>query len=127
MANPRGNPCVLQFMSARIINRGRGPEIEGTRITVYTIMDFEPYNCTAQQIADELQVVSVEQVQAALDYIASHRKEVDAEYAKIMERIKRGNPPWVEELLAKSETELSKRIRALRAPIAEGSAENPSD
>ena len=27
-------------MSARIIDRGRGPEIEGTRITVYRIMDY---------------------------------------------------------------------------------------
>ena len=25
---------------ASIINRGRGPEIEGTRITVYRVMDF---------------------------------------------------------------------------------------
>lgn len=28
--------------SANIINRGRGPEIEGTRIMVYRIIDFEP-------------------------------------------------------------------------------------
>ena len=27
-------------MSAKIINRGRGPEIEGTRITVYDVLDY---------------------------------------------------------------------------------------
>jgi uncharacterized protein (DUF433 family) len=27
-------------MSAKIINRGRGPEIEGTRITVYDVFDY---------------------------------------------------------------------------------------
>ena len=27
-------------MTARIINRGRGPEVEGTRVTVYRILDF---------------------------------------------------------------------------------------
>jgi len=27
-------------MSAKIIDRGRGPEIEGTRITVYDVMDY---------------------------------------------------------------------------------------
>jgi hypothetical protein len=27
-------------MTARIIDRGRGPEIEGTRITVYDVMDY---------------------------------------------------------------------------------------
>jgi len=29
-------------MSANIIDRGRGPEIEGTRIRVYRSIDFEP-------------------------------------------------------------------------------------
>ena len=42
-------------MAARIINRGRGPEVAGTRVTVYRIMDFlregspqnaSPQNCT---------------------------------------------------------------------------------
>jgi len=27
-------------MGAKIINRGRGPEIEGTRITVYDVLDY---------------------------------------------------------------------------------------
>ena len=27
-------------MGAKIIDRGRGPEIEGTRITVYDVMDY---------------------------------------------------------------------------------------
>ena len=27
-------------MGAKIIDRGRGPEIEGTRITVYDVMDW---------------------------------------------------------------------------------------
>src|SRR2546430_10648746 len=33
------------------INRGRGPEIEGTRITVYRIMDFVRDNCSVTTIA----------------------------------------------------------------------------
>ena len=28
-----------EYMGAKIINRGRGPEIEGTRITVYDVLD----------------------------------------------------------------------------------------
>ncbi len=31
---------VPRPFEARIINRGRGPEIAGTRITVYDIMDY---------------------------------------------------------------------------------------
>ena len=41
-------------MTTRIINRGRGPEIEGTRITIYRIMDFVRDNCSMTTIADEL-------------------------------------------------------------------------
>ena len=53
-------------MTTRIINRGRGTEIEGTRITVYRIMDFVRDNCSMTTIADELDL-SEAQVHAALD------------------------------------------------------------
>lgn len=98
-------------MSARIIERGRGPEIEGTRVTVYRIMDYLDGVIPTEEIAAELRI-SVEQVEAALAYIAAHREEVDREYAKIMERIRLGNPPWVEALRAKSPEELKERLRA---------------
>ena len=28
------------MLEAKIIDRGRGPELEGTRITVYCVMDY---------------------------------------------------------------------------------------
>jgi uncharacterized protein (DUF433 family) len=59
-------------MTTRIINRGRGPEIEGTRVTIYRIMDFVRDNCTMTTIAEELDL-SEAQVHAALDYIATNR------------------------------------------------------
>jgi len=30
-------------MATKIINRGRGPEIEGTRITVYDVLDYRKH------------------------------------------------------------------------------------
>lgn len=101
-------------MSARIINRGRGPEIEGTRVTVYRIMDFIPYGDTPQEIAKELDLTE-EQVHVALEYIDAHRDEVEAEYAKILERVNRGNPTWVEAGRAKSFEELRQRILGHRS------------
>ena len=73
-------------MTTRIINRGRGPEIEGTRITVYRIMDFVRDHCSLTTIADELDL-SEAQVQAALDYIAVNRSEVEAEYDQLFRPI----------------------------------------
>jgi uncharacterized protein (DUF433 family) len=94
-----------------IIDRGRGPEIAGTRITVYTIMDFLKYNYSISDIAGEL-MLTADQVQAAVDYIRSHQAESDREYGLIMERMNQPNPPEVERGRAKTREELRQRIRA---------------
>lgn len=82
-------------MIARIIDRGRGPEIEGTRITVYDICDYMRGNWHRDAIAATLRLSSA-QVAAALEYIERHEQEVLAEYDKIVEREARGNPPEVQ-------------------------------
>jgi uncharacterized protein (DUF433 family) len=41
-------------MAARIIDRGRGPELAETRVTVYQIMDFLHEGSSAERIAAEL-------------------------------------------------------------------------
>jgi uncharacterized protein (DUF433 family) len=38
-------------MRAKIINRGRGPEIEGTRITVYDVLDYTKHGWHRDRIA----------------------------------------------------------------------------
>ena len=100
-------------MAARIIDRGRGPEVAGTRVTVYRIMDFLCESSSAGRIAAELHLTE-EQVRAALDYIAVHRRTVDAEYAKILQRVQQRNPPHVEAGRATSPDALKQRIRARR-------------
>ena len=98
-------------MSARIIDRGRGPELEGTRVTVYRVMDYVVEGASACRIADELSL-SDEQVQVALDYIAVHRSEIDAEYERILKRVHGKNPPWVDAGIPKTEEDLKQRIKA---------------
>lgn len=100
-------------MASTIINRGRGPEISGTRITVYRIMDFVRDNSPRERTASELRL-SLEQVETALSYIAEHRAEVEAEYEAILAR-PRKNPEWVTALMAKSPEELKQRILARAA------------
>ena len=82
-------------MKATIIDRGRGPEIAGTRITVYDIWEYARLGHHHTYIAVILGVSSL-QVQAALDYIEQHKEEVLADYQKIMDRIARGHPPEVQ-------------------------------
>jgi uncharacterized protein (DUF433 family) len=78
--------------TARITDRGRGPEIEGTRITVYDVWDYAKENWHRDAIAATLRLSSA-QVAASLDYIEQHKQEVLAEYDKILVRQRRGNPP----------------------------------
>jgi uncharacterized protein (DUF433 family) len=74
----------------RIVDRGRGPEIEGTRITVFHIWEFYRAGDCRDDIALTFGVSS-RQVQAAIDYIDAHREQVEDEFAKIEERIEQGN------------------------------------
>ena len=81
--------------TSTIHDRGRGPEIEGTRITVYDVMDYYLDGWTASRIAAWLSQTTPD-IEAAIEYIDAHRDEVEAEYRKIVERSERGNPPEVE-------------------------------
>jgi uncharacterized protein (DUF433 family) len=75
-----------------IHDRGRGPEIIGTRITVYDIMDYLEMGWSHTRMAAFLRLSS-SQVLAAIDYIKQHEAEVRAEYQKMLDRDAQGNPP----------------------------------
>jgi uncharacterized protein (DUF433 family) len=98
-------------MAARIIDRDRGPEVEGTRVTVYRIMDFVREGSSVGRIATELHLTE-EQVRVALDYIAAHRRTVEAEYEKILQCVQQRNPPHIDAGRGTSPDALKQRIRA---------------
>ena len=68
-----------------IINRGRGPEIAGTRITVFDVMDYLKVGWHRDRIASLFRLSSRD-IQAAIDYIEQHREEVEAQYQRILAR-----------------------------------------
>jgi uncharacterized protein (DUF433 family) len=82
-------------MNAVIIDRGRGPEIAGTRITVYNVWDYAREGHHHTYIAVMLGISSL-QVQAALEYIEAHKEQVLANYQKILDRVNEPYPPEVQ-------------------------------
>jgi uncharacterized protein (DUF433 family) len=86
-----------------IIDRGRGPELAGTRITVYDIIPYLEAGDTPNVIAATLNL-STEEVLALIRYLEEHRDEVMAVHRRIEERIARGNPPEIAERLRDSPT-----------------------
>jgi len=72
-------------MKPSIIDRGRGPEIAGSRITVYDVLAETRAGVPVEQLAREWSL-SVEQIEFALRYIDEHREEVEREWAEIQAR-----------------------------------------
>ena len=101
------------MLEATIIKTGRGPEINGTRITVYDVLEYYKAGWHRDMIASILSLSS-EQVFAATRYIEEHRDEVMASYEKNMERIRRGNPPELQPKIIAAHERLQSRLRELR-------------
>jgi len=101
-------------MATHIIDRGRGPEIEGTRVTTDRVMDFVRAGDPRGRIAAALDLTD-EQVGEALDDIDAHRREVEAAYDAILKRVNQPNSDWVVAGSAKTWEELRRRIEA-RSP-----------
>jgi len=101
----------------QIIDRGRGPEIAGTRVTVYLIWEFYRNGCPRDDIALAVGLSS-RQVEAAIQYIEAHRQDVEREYAKIEARIQKGNPASIEQRLQQNREKL-REWQAARRELAE--------
>jgi uncharacterized protein (DUF433 family) len=102
------------MIEPKIINRGRGPEIEGTRITVYDILDYHLDGWHRDMIADNFNISSA-QVEIAVHYIDEHRDEVMAVYLKMLERDAQGNPPELQAKLDALRGTARARAQELRA------------
>ncbi len=98
---------------AEIHDRGRGPEIKGTRITVYDIMDYERMAWDAAKTAAWLKL-TVEEVTAAMDYIAVHREELAPKYQKMLDRDAQGNPPELQAKIDALHVEFMARVAERR-------------
>ncbi len=99
---------------AKIINRGRGPEIAGTRITVYDVMDYYKDGWHRDQIA-ALFRLSSRDIQAAIDYIESHKEEVEKDYQKILDRHRNYKyPPEVQAKIDKIRGTAERRLEEIR-------------
>ena len=73
-----------------IHDRGRGPELKGTRTTVFNLIpDFFNPNVTEQQVCEEYHLTP-EQVAAMRAYLLRNYAAVMADNAKIEERLRKG-------------------------------------
>ncbi|NIR51117.1 DUF433 domain-containing protein [candidate division KSB1 bacterium] len=76
-----------------VIRTSRGLTIAGTRITLYSIMDYLRLDWPPKLIRDRLNLTD-KQIKDALDYIESHREEVEAEYEIVLEQAEKNRKYW---------------------------------
>jgi uncharacterized protein (DUF433 family) len=83
-------------MTSNVIHdRGRGPEIAGTRITVYNLLQsFLDPRVTEEEIC-RIYELAPQQVAAARAYVLSNPDTVLAEHLKIEQKMAVGNPSEV--------------------------------
>ena len=96
-------------MSADLIHdRGRGPEIIGTRITVYNLLsDFLDAAKTEAEIC-RFYELQPEQVAVARAYVLNNAETVLAKHLEIEARFAAGNPPELNERLRETHSTLVK-------------------
>ena len=105
-----------------IHDRGRGPEIKGTRITIYSILDYLLEAWPTDRIAGFFQV-RTEEVEAAILYLRDHKIEVLREYLKILERSERGNSPEVQAIIDANHPKFLELVEKVRQVKERGEEE----
>ncbi len=76
-----------------IRDRGRGPELAGTRITVYNLLPYFLDPTATEAYVCKLYALAPEQVAAMRAYVFHNLESVLKEHLRIEERIATGNPP----------------------------------
>jgi uncharacterized protein (DUF433 family) len=81
--------------SPTIVRTGRGLSIAGTRLTLYSIMDFVKAEWPPKLIRDWFNLTD-QQITDVMAYIDEHRDEVEAEYQLVLQQAEEHRRYWEE-------------------------------
>ncbi len=76
-----------------VVRTERGLSIEGTRITLYSIMDFMKAGWPMGLVRDRLGLTD-EQISEAAQYIEAHRDEIESEYRIVLQQAEENRQYW---------------------------------
>jgi uncharacterized protein (DUF433 family) len=111
--------------TSEIVDRGRGPQLSTSRITVQDLVPYLQDKFTHEQIREMMPVLTEADIQAVEQYIQDNYAAVMEQDRRIRERIAaRRQPPEVEEAEHK---ELLARLEAARQRIRQQQQERNGD
>lgn len=79
-----------------VVRTSRGLSIAGTRITLYSIMDYIKAGWPLKLIRDRLNLTE-QQIDDVMAYLAEHRVEVEAEYQQVLQEAAENRHYWEEQ------------------------------
>ncbi len=95
-----------------IVDRGRGPQLSTSRITVQDVVPMLQRNCTPEEIIEIIPVLTREELQVIQQFVRDHHDEVMEQDRRIRERnASRVTPPEILRILDEG--------RALRLALME--------
>ncbi len=108
-----------------IVDRGRGPQLSTSRITVQDLVPYLQQHYTPEQIMEIMPVLTLQEIRLIERYIKDHFEAVMEQDRRIRERIEaRRKPPEVEE--AEHQERLI-RLANFRQKIQQGKQKFNSD
>ncbi|MBI3411686.1 MAG: hypothetical protein HY040_25430 [Planctomycetes bacterium] len=109
-----------------IIERGRGPQLSTSRITVQDLVPYFQENFSYDQIRVVMPILTIEDIQAVARYVREHYDAVMEQDRRIRDRAaQRKNAPEVEEILRKGGQKMAQLRESFRKKNA--SAERNGD
>ena len=78
-----------------IVRTERGLTLAGTRITLYDLLSYLKADWPPHLVRQWLCLTDA-QMQGAMDYIAAHREQVDAEYERVVQQAEANRQYWEE-------------------------------
>jgi len=86
----------------QIVDRGRGPQVSTSRITVQDLVPYLQQRYTHEQILEIMPVLTVEEIEAVEQYVHDHYEAVMEQDRHIRERnAQRTTPPEIQEIRRK--------------------------
>ena len=90
-----------------IVDRGRGPQLSTSRITVQDVVPMLQRNCTPEEIMEIIPVLTAEEIQVIQQYVRDHYDEIMEQDRRIRERTaNRVTPPEIEAIRQKGRAKL---------------------
>src|SRR5262245_5039181 len=93
----------------QIVDRGRGPQLSTSRITVQDLVPYLQQKYSYEQILEIMPVLTVEEIQVVEGYVRENYNAVMEQDRRIRERnARRKNPPEVDAILQRGGEKMAK-------------------